>query len=81
VDDDAPVVLDITLALDVATVEESPSLPIVPESFAQLRINPVIANRPKKRPNLDFIVLAFVTVYCEVHACSVWMACPVMEKR
>ena len=80
-DDEVPVTLDLPLTLDKTLAEESPLLAIVPESYAQLRMHPVIANRPKKRPNLDFIILAFVTVYCEVHACCVWMACPVMEKR
>ena len=71
VDDAVPVMLDMTLALDVTAKEESPSLAIVPESFAQFKMNTVFANRPKYRPNLDFIVLAFLFGYCEVRARSV----------
>ena len=70
-DDEVPVTLDMTLALDETATEESPSLAIIAESFAQLRMHPVIANRPKYMPNLDFIIFAFVYGSCEVHARNV----------
>ena len=72
--EDVPEALDMTLELeatfmlDVTAAEESPSLPLVPESFAQFKNNPDIANRPKYKPYFDFIIFALVSVYSQVRA-------------